>query len=344
MPSVNPYSHIRDFNPLPPCGGRPLRSAPDFCNYISIHSLRVEGDHRLPAARRKTRISIHSLRVEGDYRCHLQMLDGGDFNPLPPCGGRLVVILVRDRIQRISIHSLRVEGDRCMTADYNATMAFQSTPSVWRETQKGVVFQRVALISIHSLRVEGDLTTPDRWREWTYFNPLPPCGGRPNRPTLFCANRHFNPLPPCGGRRRCACALVDLKSISIHSLRVEGDWTRSARSPTISNFNPLPPCGGRRRCAISSAPRPHFNPLPPCGGRRPAGGVQGGSRLFQSTPSVWRETFCGGDGAVGLIISIHSLRVEGDRCDARMLASSAISIHSLRVEGDSAEERQTAEP
>ena len=35
--------------------------------------------------------------------------------------------------------------------------------------------------------------------------------------------------------------------------------------------------------------------------------------VFQSTPSVWRETYKRGKGAKNYVISIHSLRVEGDR-------------------------------
>ena len=34
----------QDFNPLPPCGGRPVKHDRVFCKIISIHSLRVEGD------------------------------------------------------------------------------------------------------------------------------------------------------------------------------------------------------------------------------------------------------------------------------------------------------------
>ncbi len=34
--------------------------------------------------------------------------------------------------------------------------------------------------------------------------------------------------------------------------------------------------------------------------------------IFQSTPSVWRETFGYYLDGIGLLISIHSLRVEGD--------------------------------
>ena len=57
--------------------------------------------------------------------------------------------------------------------------------------------------------------------------------------------------------------------------------------------------------------------------------------LFQSTPSVWRETVASVGLSTEKIISIHSLRVEGD--SRRMESadrSTSISIHSLRVEGD----------
>ena len=58
-------------------------------------------------------------------------------------------------------------------------------------------------------------------------------------------------------------------------------------------------------------------------------------RQFQSTPSVWRETcnLCRNAGCS--MISIHSLRVEGDkqRC-LKLQRPFSISIHSLRVEGD----------
>ena len=57
--------------------------------------------------------------------------------------------------------------------------------------------------------------------------------------------------------------------------------------------------------------------------------------LFQSTPSAWRETKVIKDLSITIIISIHSLRVEGDEALNRALLTEAISIHSLRVEGDS---------
>ena len=56
---------------------------------------------------------------------------------------------------------------------------------------------------------------------------------------------------------------------------------------------------------------------------------------FLSTPSGWRATtntrICIGNK---FIISIHALRVEGDKIPVRPRGLRRISIHALRVEGD----------
>ena len=86
--------------------------------------------------------------------------------------------------------------------------------------------------------------------------------------------------------------LADLhvEIISIHSLRMEGDWRNIEGKPDLSNFNPLPPHGGRQRtCGVSWSPA-----------------------RFQSTPSAWRETWNAFCAACEADISIHSLRMEGD--------------------------------
>ena len=80
-------------------------------------------------------------------------------------------------------------------------------------------------------------------------------------------------------------------------------------------------------------------------------------KVFQSTPSAWRETHYAALVLVGADISIHSLRMEGDkrngnnernhvyfnplpphggrlRAGMRRVVLSSISIHSLRMEGD----------
>ena len=78
--------------------------------------------------------------------------------------------------------------------------------------------------------------------------------------------------------------------ISIHSLRMEGDagWLRPV-DPEM-NFNPLPPHGGRHLRNCLDDTHEYFNPLPPHGGRL---GV-----VFSVS--------------VNAVISIHSLRMEGD--------------------------------
>ncbi len=284
----------RDFNPLPPHGGRRkiVRNAKTF-QIISIHSLRMEGD-----------------RTDMSCTAH-----SADFNPLPPHGGRLDTPIFTDpadifqstpsawretvpkisdtanidisihslRMEgdyvpmffllsgHISIHSLRMEGDVLFTKVPAASELFQSTPSAWRETcdyptplNVSVVFQ----------------STPSAWREthdrltaarrFLYFNPLPPHGGR--RTDGICNNSctpSFQSTPSAWretGRVQCAVVAGD---ISIHSLRMEGDRAERVYPPTDLHFNPLPPHGGRR---IVSKAMLYI-------------------KSFQSTPSAWRETW-----------------------------------------------------
>ena len=146
------------------------------------------------------------------------------------------------------------------------------------------------------------------------FNPLPPYGGRLVAVNDdFSAQLNFNPLPPYGGRLLNPACHTAQGRISIHSLRMEGDQARPARSCQALHFNPLPPYGGRpdflrhsdRLFRFQSTPsvwretgshlawcryNPHFNPLPPYGGR--------------PHPVVVVRVFS--------VISIHSLRMEGD--------------------------------
>ena len=93
--------------------------------------------------------------------------------------------------------------------------------------------------------MEGDPTGFNAASAVSYFNPLPPRGGRRlNAPTMRVPH-DFNPLPPRGGRQTDVRSFVDMsefqstpsawretvqltsktatEEISIHSLRVEGD-------------------------------------------------------------------------------------------------------------------------
>ena len=127
-------SRPANFNPLPPHGGRPtsilfmlirksFQSTPSawrettstacLCSniFISIHSLRMEGDLRSFCRLAHWNISIHSLRMEGDDWRRQRRLFWAHFNPLPPHGGRLLPRAMRSQVS-----------------------IFQSTPSAWRET------------------------------------------------------------------------------------------------------------------------------------------------------------------------------------------------------------------
>ena len=117
-----------------------------------------------------------------------------------------------------------MEGDTFWSDTWDTIKEFQSTPSVWRETR------RARCSAIHV----SFQSTPSVWRE-----------------TLFASGFE--------------CYL----DISIHSLRMEGDQVN-------------PHCGGRNF--------QYFNPLPPYGGRLCIFHLSAQFILFQSTPSVWRET------------------------------------------------------
>ncbi len=102
--------------------------------YISIHSLRMEGDSAIVQCALFQHISIHSLRMEGDFTPALILSIASYFNPLPPHGGRRVIFYIYYTTQSISIHSLRMEGDSGGSVLLFMAVVFQSTPSAWRET------------------------------------------------------------------------------------------------------------------------------------------------------------------------------------------------------------------
>ena len=167
------------------------------------------------------------------------------FNPLPPHGGRPKAYNVRWRntrfqstpsawretytiyknhsVSHISIHSLRMEGDATASCVNAVTSTFQSTPSAWRETFTLLELDFALNISIHSLRMEGDPCFAVHQWNMIYFNPLPPHGGRP----ISCFDMSFILIfqsTPSAWRETASPISSTLTiSISIHSLRMEGD-------------------------------------------------------------------------------------------------------------------------
>ena len=286
------------------------------CKCISIHSLHTEGD-RCGRTKRKTAIHFNPLPPHGGRQPSSLMMHSTSwhFNPLPPHGGRQIGA----GVFRCGCHfnPLPPHGGRQQKHFLGATCGeFQSTPSAWRETGQ---FRAVP---------------PDGLN----FNPLPPHGGRPPDRVVskkcavisihslrmegdivlfsggFCC-RYFNPLPPHGGRPGFALT-ADVIAVTFQS--TPSAWRETAPADglkmCLNHFNPLPPHGGRQRRHIRHLWRLiYFNPLPPHGGRP--------DRLDAVAHRI--------------VISIHSLRMEGDLiAHINQSDGLVISIHSLRMEGD----------
>ena len=175
------------------------------------------------------------------------------------------------------------------------------------------------------------------YRRFLYFNPLPPHGGRPYREgcshgvcsisihslrmegdvllAMICTiSSYFNPLPPHGGRPAlmfCYCPSV---RISIHSLRMEGDTCRIVRRIAVRTFQSTP--SAWRETAVEVAPpEPKTFQSTPSAWRETCDYPTplNVSVVFQSTPSAWRETLFRFFVRSRKVISIHSLRMEGDQ-------------------------------
>ena len=217
-------------------------------NSISIHSLRMEGDQQHSCCRRRyPDISIHSLRMEGD-----------------------IFAQVKSVVSDISIHSLRMEGDSIRFSAFVYQLYFNPLPPHGGRQSVPFPGVRECGISIHSLRMEGDRSecrgehqndafqsTPSAWRETSH--------GVPG----IIVRHYFNPLPPHGGRPDVFIPCHDRNFISIHSLRMEGDFV-SCRVYQVGIIFQSTPSAWRETCVLVVIYKLmlYFNPLPPHGGRR----------------------------------------------------------------------------
>ena len=192
---------------------------------ISIHALRVEGDHDIVQVRLFHRISIHALRVEGDlpsiapqstrtelflstpsgWRATSPRTGGRGYSayfyPRPPGGGRRVIYALEDGYE----------------------VAFLSTPSGWRATD---LWEPTAVPKIF-------LSTPSGWRATIK--------------QIFQGVIDFVFLSTPSGWRATITSMGGQKMplISIHALRVEGDERGIFCGRKSQNFYPRPPGGGR---------------------------------------------------------------------------------------------------
>ena len=169
----------KNFNPLPPHGGRHNQNAYHVGDHV-FQSTPSAWRETQSLHRRKNShcISIHSLRMEGDLMRKLRELFSANFNPLPPHGGR------RDRVQVVCLCNVfqstpsAWRETRPPSRSIFSDPVFQSTPSAWRETDYQRSFPNQRQISIHSLRMEGDHISERVNCQISHFNPLPPHGGR----------------------------------------------------------------------------------------------------------------------------------------------------------------------
>ena len=78
----------------------------------------------------------------------------------------------------------------------------------------------------------------------------------------------------------------------------------------------------------------YFYPRPPRGGRPTEDSLSHFTSIFLSTPSARRATCAALALELGVLISIHALREEGDCVNQPHFIHFSISIHALREEGD----------
>ena len=216
-----------------------------------------------------------------------------NFNPRPPCGGRLerqgVDRLIGNFNPRPPCGGRRIKGPQGAKGDTD----FNPRPPCGGRQGQGL-----------------------RQRHYRHFNPRPPCGGRPGGPCSHgCSSSEFQSTPPVRGATAntlaAGAAATVFQStppvrgatrhgtycgagrrISIHAPRAGGDAIRDRPRGYSFYFSPRPPCGGRplrplmqQEVAAQFQSTPpvrgatytefmtsichgNFNPRPPCGGRR----------------------------------------------------------------------------
>ena len=213
----------------------------------------------------------------------------------------------------ISIHALRVEGD----IPHDDRAASRRTISIHALRVEGDLRsknqERVHAISIHALRVEGDpgaaggsaskrgfLSTPSGWRAT--------CTYRRSFATVF----YFYPRPPGGGRLKVSPFSHD----GLVFLSTPSGWRATTdiyRQQSAFVFLSMP-SGWRATWRQGERRQPTRFLSTPSGWRATdRARLEEPRGVFLSTPSGWRAT------GIRLLyrcereISIHALRVEGDR-------------------------------
>ena len=160
----------------------------------------------------------------------------------------------------------------------------------------------------------GATSCPRASRPWLcYFNPRPPCGGRPEgTSTIWGTRANFNPRPPCGGR-----------------------LARLLSGARLLEFQSTPPVWGATRHTQELVVGVEISiHAPRVGGDRHL--LQQGLVLLAISihaPRVGGDDF-GCNAGYDALISIHAPRVGGDSASGSSWKHRKISIHAPRVGGD----------
>ena len=187
-------------------------------------------------------------------------------------------------------------------------LEFQSTPSAWRVTPDPEIARpkRAAFQS-----------TPSAWRVTATkacLEPLPPFQSTPSAWRVTAAGAY-------PGRRQ---------PISIHTLRVEGDVQGYAVELYADKFQSTPSAWRVTWARTSTWPSGGFQSTPSAWRVTCNIVPKWSSQKFQSTPSAWRVTFCKTYNVHPYIISIHTLRVEGDSKSAQKSRTLLFKVTDLR--------------
>ena len=140
---------------------------------ISIHALRVEGDHTISWRTTTTRTF---LSTPSGWRATFddakKAAKDFDFYPRPPGGGRPFFLNGFSHVAVISIHALRVEGDLCAeTCRYRSSYFYPRPPGGGRQ-------------ELSNNKGDED-----------YFYPRPPGGGRHSNMSAKIATSTFLSTP-----------------------------------------------------------------------------------------------------------------------------------------------------
>ena len=143
-----------------------------------------------------------------------------------------------------------------------------------------------------------------------------PSARRATRQSLFSKRqlKDFYPRPPRGGRLQTAQFCIEVKDISIHALREEGDYRVESVKKEAIIFLSTPSA----RRATSNIYRTIIIGFISIHALR-----EEGDRFPAPQPDSLTR------------ISIHALREEGDGQVGKLYRAAVISIHALREEGDS---------